>query len=796
MSKTHEYKGEEKKFPESDNIKTDDPAKVIEAIQKSLSQEGPAIIRQAQNEDIVVFVGNTRGGKSTLVNHVMGNKLKVIEDEDSFKPIIVKAFPDPKDMLGPKIGSSAMAETTVPKKWMGPKMIIWDCPGFGDNRGIDQDIINAFYVKELLSHANSVKFVLVSAFDELNVDNIKQFTDLIKGVGNMLPNLPQLIEGISIVFTKVGLNFKDENIPKLLFNKLIKSGIPIESAGKELIQYFVNNPKSIGVFKEQAKEGDLPLLTLDSSIIQSIKHGTPVTHDKLVDITPNISEASEIFLRKHYDAISGAKEIKDLISKVNEICIETLKTIKSRIEIEGISKESLKQVRNEALATKKIVEKAIAIAIGGEDDKLIFTFKKIGELDNKIKSMMAEGSPLLSKLKFLKFLDQVIKPESGQSKLHTSEVFINIILSTLYNIKRDTELADIDISLKLSEGSTEEARNHQILLDEKYKAKQSELEQSTKELEKINKEIVDTDLNFSDHISIAWESPWTTTKAIGKGIYPGVLSAMLCGGAVVSAPGAVIAIAGIALLAIGAAIAADEGEGAREAGGVLTSPLTLPLIVPSLLSQELGNDLKEGIDKCLTDKKAPKLAEITKIQEKKASTEKEQKELNTKKELNEKLQKSNSDYQEALKELQKFIQIEKQFSKAEEDAKTPNEKAKAAEELTKAKLATLQKLQEVSKIMEQYEGELSKLDEIEKRMLANADKNNNEQEIESGQEISNQNAGLSSGSLTKDEVNTVVHLHLVSEGDTPVDPQNMGNAGLDNVEILGNAGQSVPYDLD
>lgn len=51
---------------------------------------------------------------------------------------------------GAKIGSTLVSETTVPIPYLDDKNnIYWDCPGFEDSKGPEQDIANGFFIKKI-----------------------------------------------------------------------------------------------------------------------------------------------------------------------------------------------------------------------------------------------------------------------------------------------------------------------------------------------------------------------------------------------------------------------------------------------------------------------------------------------------------------------------------------------------------------------------------------------------------------------------------------------------------------------
>ena len=82
---------------------------------------------------------------------------------------------------GPKIGNKSVSETTYPSWYNTDNFgVVWDCPGYNDNRGLTQDIANSFYIKNLFEKAASVKVLVVSDFADIYNDDITWFLDLLK----------------------------------------------------------------------------------------------------------------------------------------------------------------------------------------------------------------------------------------------------------------------------------------------------------------------------------------------------------------------------------------------------------------------------------------------------------------------------------------------------------------------------------------------------------------------------------------------------------------------------------------
>ena len=91
-------------------------------------------------------------------------------DEELHKVIV-----DIKDnsKKGPKIGTKSVSETTYPSRYNTDDYgVVWDCPGYNDNRGLTQDIANSFYVKNLFEKAASVRVLVVTDFNDIDSDDV------------------------------------------------------------------------------------------------------------------------------------------------------------------------------------------------------------------------------------------------------------------------------------------------------------------------------------------------------------------------------------------------------------------------------------------------------------------------------------------------------------------------------------------------------------------------------------------------------------------------------------------------
>ncbi len=130
-----------------------------------------------KGKDIIVVLGNTGAGKSTLLNLLIGNELKIDGHKYVCKNNEHEAF---------KIGHEIVnSKTLFPKIVEIEDKIYVDLPGLCDSRGEEVDFMNAVCIKNILTKAKSVKFLLFTteaAFAESRGQSFKQLLNKIKNI--------------------------------------------------------------------------------------------------------------------------------------------------------------------------------------------------------------------------------------------------------------------------------------------------------------------------------------------------------------------------------------------------------------------------------------------------------------------------------------------------------------------------------------------------------------------------------------------------------------------------------------
>lgn len=130
---------------------------------------------QATGKELVMVIGNTGAGKSTLVNYLSGCTMQRVNPRDlriaslANTVVVVK----PKSKGGNRnevmaIGHTEKSMTFIPEIVSVEQGLTYcDCPGFIDNRGIAINIANAVNIKKMFTQAASIKIVLLINYHTL-----------------------------------------------------------------------------------------------------------------------------------------------------------------------------------------------------------------------------------------------------------------------------------------------------------------------------------------------------------------------------------------------------------------------------------------------------------------------------------------------------------------------------------------------------------------------------------------------------------------------------------------------------
>lgn len=160
--------------------------------------KGEDQMRVSPDPEVIIVVGNTGSGKSTLVHYLIDpSQIESVRKKASIDFTVI-------DHLDREEGktSTTVSRTIVPEMIVDDHHRVWyDCPGFSDTRNSSIEIATTYFLKNILDHAKSVKIVFVvnyasvrSGYDRIDFDTLmKHATTLITDVHRYKPSVALII---------------------------------------------------------------------------------------------------------------------------------------------------------------------------------------------------------------------------------------------------------------------------------------------------------------------------------------------------------------------------------------------------------------------------------------------------------------------------------------------------------------------------------------------------------------------------------------------------------------------------
>ena len=381
-----------------DNL--EDYKKLLSLIENSAAN---SLVEEVRNQDIIIFLGNTRSGKGTIINQLLGNKLEAFQDQDTYKILIKKCDPN---CSGPSIGNKSVSDTSVPTGWKikgksNSEMLI-DVPGFDDNRGTVQDISNSFYIREILKNAKSVKIALVADVDGVYGDNVRPFTDLIEKIYTIIPEICTFKNSVSMIFSKVNVEILDaDKIRDLLKRKIINEPT-LQMSDKSLIEHFYTNKKSVCVYKHPSKVGKIKE-EVSKNIVTSISTLRKIAREDLKDVRFGISDRSKVELKKASDKLNEGQHFGQIIEAIKLFYEKKLFEISKHTTTEsGIekAKRELQRMKQQVPNGAKVVDVLTAFCL----------------LDSSIANVI-KSSNVIPQATFIEYIDSICGEELSKATL-------------------------------------------------------------------------------------------------------------------------------------------------------------------------------------------------------------------------------------------------------------------------------------------------------------------------------------------------------------------------------------------
>lgn len=319
------------------NDQTD--SKSIQAIYDFL-EECSTNFTLGEQKDVVVVLGNTGSGKSTVTLLLIGAKLIAVETIEGSGDFVIK---DEKNIISPP-EQSTQSQTLIPNLNIDKEAntSYYDCAGFEDSRGVAHDLSVTYLIQKLLKFAHSVKFMFVIPYSSVKVGgdrhdfkklarhatalikNIDKYHDAIAMIvtkadtkianGQIVPD-EKIIESVGVFLnqTKMSLNGENANA-KINMEKFIDILLQKQNNAFNRIQ-IVRSPTEAGSFNEmtfpkQEKHAIKMMLenTLKYTITENDDFGFSISAESMLIVYELFIELERILIN---DVISIGDEIHD-----------------------------------------------------------------------------------------------------------------------------------------------------------------------------------------------------------------------------------------------------------------------------------------------------------------------------------------------------------------------------------------------------------------------------------------------------------------------------------------------------
>jgi hypothetical protein len=99
-------------------------------------------------------------------------------------------------------------------------VVYWDCPGFNDTKGSEQDITNGFYIKSIFDKSEEVKIIIVISEYSMQ-GRADKFIGVLKKLENLLVDLDQMMKSICLILTQTTAAETPDDIRQYFKKKFI-----------------------------------------------------------------------------------------------------------------------------------------------------------------------------------------------------------------------------------------------------------------------------------------------------------------------------------------------------------------------------------------------------------------------------------------------------------------------------------------------------------------------------------------------------------------------------------------------
>ncbi len=213
-----------------------------------------SLLEQVNGRDITVVLGNTGSGKSTMVNVLAGSTMKV--DCDGY-------FTPEFEQERVRVRKDGSTTTKFPELVLSTSVgDLCDLPGFQDSDGAVDDLLNAVFMREVLTRARSVRALILTTQDELMAVRANPFRKL-SGFMNLFQNKEFRDSSCYLIANKVERSLILHNRTESLFDKVYGTLEEKDFFLKELIDsrkvFFIPAARSPSTLEDARNEKEMLL---------------------------------------------------------------------------------------------------------------------------------------------------------------------------------------------------------------------------------------------------------------------------------------------------------------------------------------------------------------------------------------------------------------------------------------------------------------------------------------------------------------------------------------------------------
>ncbi|CAG7732785.1 unnamed protein product [Allacma fusca] len=209
-----------------------DVGKLTADVVRLIDEGNKNIIVSPRHKDIILVLGNTGAGKTTITKFIA--EVNELEAYDAGDRYLVR---DKQQKIS--------VDSTMISKTIFPDLIIdkatnnafYDLPGFGDTRNASVEIANAWFMKKVAGTAKRVKLLLVVNYESLLTGGTRTaFKTALEHVTELVKNPAKFKSSIGLVATKV----ESVRPPDTIINGI---GIFLEAIKADLPKVFPDSSK-------------------------------------------------------------------------------------------------------------------------------------------------------------------------------------------------------------------------------------------------------------------------------------------------------------------------------------------------------------------------------------------------------------------------------------------------------------------------------------------------------------------------------------------------------------------------